>query len=340
MELRHLRYFVAVAEERHFGRAAERLHMAQPPLSQQIRRLEADLGVTLLRRTTRRVELTDAGAVYLEQVRRILAAVDEAGAEAQRVEAGLSGRLSVGCVGSATYSLLPALARTLREQRPGLDVSFHGEMLVPDQVTALLAGDIDLALLRPPVDDPGLTVRHLRTERLIVVLPERHQLCRRQWLRVHDLRDQDLVMHPSRGRSTMHRLVTTLCREQGFSPRVRQEVAETSTLLTFVAAGLGVAVVPETVGALGVPGTVYRPLAAAGARVDLAAATRTGDDSPAVGTALQVLARLVYSTPRGLAPSPHAAVASSRAAVRARHRHRRLRCPGRRWTGRARGSPW
>ena len=293
MELRHLRYFVAVAEERHFGRAAERLHMAQPPLSQQIRRLEADLGVTLLRRTTRRVELTDAGSVYLDQVRRILSAVEEAGAEAQRVEAGLSGRLSVGCVGSATYSLLPALARTLREQRPGLDVSFHGEMLVPDQVTALLGGEIDLALLRPPVDGAGLDIRQLRAERLIVVLPEGHPLCRRRRLRVHDLREQDLLMHPSRGRSTMYRLVTTLCREQGFSPRVRQEVAETSTLLTFVAAGLGVAIVPETVAVLGVPGTVYRPLAGAGARVDLSAATRTGDDSAAVATALRVLETLV-----------------------------------------------
>src|SRR5207342_2463918 len=144
MELRHLRYFVAVAEERHFGRAAERLHMAQPPLSQQIRQLEGELGVTLLRRTTRRVDLTDAGAAYLDQARRILAAVDDAGLEAQRVQAGLTGRLVIGCVGSATYSLLPMLARSLREELPGVDFSFRGEMLVPDQVDALLAGGIDM----------------------------------------------------------------------------------------------------------------------------------------------------------------------------------------------------
>jgi DNA-binding transcriptional LysR family regulator len=293
VELRHLRYFVAVAEERHFGRAAERLHMAQPPLSQQIRRLEAELGVTLLRRTTRRVDLTDAGAAYLQRAREILAAVDEAGVEAQLVDAGLSGRLSVGCVGSATYSLLPALARTLREQRPGLDITFRGEMLVPDQVSALQAGEIDLALLRPPVEEPGVTVRHLRTERLIVVLPEGHRFARRRRLRVPDLRDQDLVLHPSRGRSTMHGLVVALCREHGFSPRVRHEVGETSTLLTFVAAGLGLAVVPETVAALGVPGTLHRPLEAAHARVDLAAATRSDDGSSAVAAALEVLDRLV-----------------------------------------------
>lgn len=292
MELRHLRYFVAVAEERHFGRAAERLHMAQPPLSQQIRQLESELGVTLLRRTTRRVDLTDAGAAYLEKARGILEAVDEAGVEAQRVEAGLTGRLAVGCVGSATYSLLPTLARTLREQRPGLDFSFRGEMLVPDQVAALLAGEIDLALLRPPVDEPGLALHALRTERLIVALPEGHRLAGRRRVRVADLRQEDLVMHPARGRSVMHGLVTALCQEEGFLPRVRHEVAETSTLVTFVAAGLGVAVVPEPVAALGVPGTVYRPLASTRARVELAAATRVGEESAAVARALEVLVSL------------------------------------------------
>ncbi len=121
MELRHLRYFRAVAEERHFGRAATRLHMAQPPLSQQVRQLEDELGVQLLRRSTRRVDLTPAGEAYLARVRAILDAVDAAGEEAQRIGSGLEGRLVVGCVGSATYSLLPALARALRVELPGID---------------------------------------------------------------------------------------------------------------------------------------------------------------------------------------------------------------------------
>ena len=131
MELRHLRYFVAVAEQRHFGRAAGLLHMAQPPLSQAIRQLEAELGVTLLTRTTRRVDLTAAGTAYLVRARDILAAVDAAGEEAERVASGRSGRLVVGCVGSATYSLLPALARRLREELPAVDFGFRGEMLSP-----------------------------------------------------------------------------------------------------------------------------------------------------------------------------------------------------------------
>jgi DNA-binding transcriptional LysR family regulator len=291
MELRHLRYYVAVAEERHFGRAAARLHMAQPPLSQQIRHLETELDVVLLRRTTRRVDLTAAGEAYLARAREVLAAVDAAGDEARRVAEGLVGRVVIGCVGSATYSLLPALARTLREELPGIDFAFRGEMLVPDQVAALRDGRIDLALLRPPVDEAALRLTVLRREGLIVALPEGHPLAARKRLRVTDLRDEELIVHAGRGRSVMHDLVTALCREAGFEPRVRHEVAETSTLVTFVAAGLGVALVPEPVAALGVAGATYRPLVEPSARIDLAVATRADEDAPHVDRVLDVLGR-------------------------------------------------
>ncbi|MEV6717575.1 LysR substrate-binding domain-containing protein [Lentzea sp. NPDC051208] len=290
MELRHLRYFVAVAEERHFGRAAERLHMAQPPLSQQIQQLEAELGVTLLHRTTRKVELTEAGAVYLERARGVLAAVADAAAEAQRLADGLQGRLVVGCVGSATYSLLPAFARALREELPAVDFVFRGEMLAPDQLESLLARRVDLALLRPPVEDPAVRVAVVRRDRLIVALPEDHRLARRKRLKIEDLREEDLIVHASRGRSVMHGIVTDLCRSAGFEPRIRHEVAETSTLVTFVAAGLGVAVVPQPVAELGVAGATYRPLAGSHG-VDLVAAVRADDDSPVVARALGLLVR-------------------------------------------------
>lgn len=293
MELRHLRYFLAVAEERHFGRAATRLHMAQPPLSQQIRQLEAELGVTLLDRNTRRVELTPAGEAYLGHVRTILSEVDDATQRAQRVAAGLEGRLVVGCVGSATYSLLPSFARAVRAVLPQIDLAFRGEMLVPDQLIALRDGRIDLALLRPPVDDPTLDVTVLRTDRLIVALPERHRLASRRRLRVGDLKDHDLVVHASGGRSVMHGTVEELCREAGFLPRVRHEVAETSTLLTLVAAGLGVAVVPEPVSALGVPGVTFVQLSGRGAKVELAAAVRAAESSPTTARALALLKDVV-----------------------------------------------
>jgi len=292
MELRHLRYFVAVAEERHFGRAAARLHMAQPPLSQQIRNLEAELGVVLLRRTTRRVDLTAAGEAYLARARAILADVDDAAAEAGRVAEGMVGRVVLGCVGSATYSLLPALARTLREELPGIDFAFRGEMLVPDQVAALIDGRIDLALLRPPVDEAALRVTTLRREGLIVALPEGHRLAARKRLRVADLRDEDLVVHAGLETGLAAQRRDQPVHDRPPLPRVRHEVAETSTLVTFVAAGLGVALVPEPVAALGVAGATYRPLVGPSARIDLAAAVRADEDAPHVARALQVLVAL------------------------------------------------
>ncbi|WP_131763759.1 LysR substrate-binding domain-containing protein, partial [Actinomadura fibrosa] len=280
MDLRQLRYFVAVAEELHFGRAAERLTMAQPPLSQAIRRLESDLGVELLRRTTRRVDLTDAGRAYLARARRILDEVDGAAHEARRVAAGAVGRLALGCVGSATYSLLPALARGLSRELPGVDFSFRGEMLVPDQAAALRAGGIDLALLRPPVADPALTVLPLRRDRLVVAVPADHALAARRRLRVADLRDADLIVHSADRRSVMYDVVLGLFRDAGVEPRIRHEVGETSTLVTLVAGGLGAAVVPEPVTALALAGVAFRPLVRPAARVDLAVAHRAGRTEP------------------------------------------------------------
>lgn len=293
MELRHLRYFLAVAEEKHFGRAAARLHMAQPPLSQQVRQLEAELGVTLLERTTRKVDLTPAGEAYLVRVRAVLEAVEAAGEEARRIDSGLEGRLVLGCVGSATYSLLPSLARTLRDQLPGVDFAFRGEMLSPDQVAALRDGSIDLALLRPPGADEehaDLGFTTVRQDRYVVAVPEGHRLAARRRVRVTDLRQEGFIVHSGQGRSAMHTAVVALCREAGFEPDIRHEVAETSTMVTFVAAGLGVAVVPEPVADLGVAGATYRPLATS-ARLDLVVATRADDASALVARALDVVRR-------------------------------------------------
>jgi DNA-binding transcriptional LysR family regulator len=291
MELRHLRYFVAVAEQRHFGRAAERLHMAQPPLSQQIRQLEAELGVTLLSRTTRKVDLTPAGAAYLERAREILAAVDAAGDEANRIAAGRTGRLMVGCVGSATYSLLPALAKALRAELPDVDFGFRGEMLSPDQAAALREGALDLALLRRLPDTSDLAVSDVRRERLIVAMPQEHRFAGRRRLRVPDLAGEGLIIHAGSGRSAMNTLVHGLFEAADLEVQVVHEVAETSTLVTFVAAGLGLAVVPEPTSALNVPGIVYVPLVGTPG-VDLVSATREGDENPVLARALAMLAEL------------------------------------------------
>ncbi|MFF9204040.1 LysR substrate-binding domain-containing protein [Streptomyces sp. NPDC014986] len=292
MDLRQLRYFVAVAEERHFGRAADRLHMAQPALSQAVRRLEADLGVELLHRTTRRVELSDAGRSYLARARTILADVDDAAHEARRVASGSVGHLSIGCVGSATYSLLPPLSRHLAAELPGVDFAFRGEMLAPDQVEALRAGAIDVALLRPTAADPSLTVAPLRRDRLVVAVPADHRLADRRQVRVADLRQADLIVHSADRRSVMYDIVLGLFRDADIDVHVRHEVGETSTLITLVAGGLGVAIVPEPVTALPLDGVAYRPLASP-ATVDLAVAHRADRTEPHLARTIEVIRRIV-----------------------------------------------
>lgn len=304
MELRHLRYYLAVAEELHFGRAAARLHMAQPPLSQQIKQLEAEIGVQLLTRSTRRVELTPAGERFLERARAILADVDEAGDEAQRVAAGEVGRVSLGLIGSATYELLPTIVPALREQCPDLELDLHGEMLTPAQEEGLRDGSLDICILRPPVRDPDLRVRILRREALLVALPATHPLAQRDTIRLADLRDEPFITYPSRHRSVVHDSIFDACRRAGFAPRVVQEVQETSTLVVFVAAGLGVALVPEPVRALTIDGAVYRPLDGEGEFVELAVATREGERSPHVARVLACLHDLLAPPPPPLLPPP------------------------------------
>lgn len=294
MELRHLRYFRAVAEELHFGRAAERLHMAQPPLSQQIRQLEDELGVALLVRSTRRVELTPAGADYLQRAIAILDSVDAAARQVQRIADGRQGNLAIGCVGSATYSLLPALVRALSDELPDVDVHVRGEMLAPAQIAALESGDIDLALLRMPINTTGLRVESIRSDRLIVALPHDHPLAHGASDTPVDLAllgGDDFIVHAGSGKSVMHGVLSAAAGRAGFVPRIRHEVEETSTLVTLVAAGVGVALVPEPTSALGIPGVVYRPLDTDD-EVELAVAFPDGPQSPLVDRVLAVLRTL------------------------------------------------
>ena len=289
MELRQLRYFVAVAEERHFGRAAARLHIAQPPLSQQIRRFEAELGEPLLYRTTRRVELAPAGEVLLERAREILAAVDSAVEDARRAARGEYGRLAVGFTGSSTYELLPAIAAALREELPGVLLDLRGELLTPAQVARLLDGTLDVGLLRPPVRERELNTEVLRSEPLVAVLPESHPLAASEAIPLEGFEGEPFVTYPSHFRSVLHDAVEDACAAHGFEPVAADEVAETATLVSFVAAGLGVSLVPASVTNMTVRGAVYRPLSDDTARVELAAAWRRDDDRPVLARALDVI---------------------------------------------------
>ena len=307
LEFRQLRYFVAVAEERHFGRAAERLHISQPPLSQQVRKLEAEIGAPLLRRTTRRVELTAGGEVLLDRARDILSAVDGATEDARRAASGELGRLAIGFTGSATYATLPGLAGALREALPGVELDLHGELLTPAQVARLLDGSLDLGVLRPPVRERALEVEVLRREPLVAVLPESHRLARAAAVPLEELRDEPFVTYPSPFRSVVHDAVEEMCAAHGFRPRVALEASETATLVSFVAAGIGVSLVPDSVRHMTVHGAVYRPLGPGAAEVELAVAWRRDDHTPALERALAIVRGAIGS--RHGAPGPGSAVA-------------------------------
>jgi DNA-binding transcriptional LysR family regulator len=251
-------------------------------LSQQIKALEAEMGVVLFHRTTRKVELTAAGERFLERARAILAAVDDAVLEAGQVADGRLGRIAIGFTGSATYDLLPSLVRVLRADLPGIELDIRGEMLTPNQVTALLDGTLDLGLLRPPVRTAEVEVHVLRREPLIAVLPEHHPLAGRDRVALSDLRDDPFIGYPSHNRSVVYEAVVDACQRAGFFPRTVHEVGETSTLVSFVAAGLGVALVPASVQHLRITGATYLPLAGTTREVELALATRAGETSPHV----------------------------------------------------------
>jgi DNA-binding transcriptional LysR family regulator len=301
VEIRQLQAFVAVGEELHFGRAAARLHMAQSPLSQVIRRLEADVGVPLLRRTTRRVELLPAGEVLLERARTILAAASAAEEDARAAASGELGRLTIGFTGSMTYALLPHLAKALRARLPRVQLDLRGEMLTSAQVEGLLEGTLDVALLRPPVDHPDLVLERVGVEPLVAALPADHPLAALPEVPVPRLVDEPFIVYPSSARSVVHDAVHATCADHGFSPLVAMEVAETSTLVSFVAAGVGVALVPTSAQQMSVAGAVYRPLAGAAHVVELAMCWRLASGSATLPRALEVI-RGELKAMRGMLP--------------------------------------
>jgi DNA-binding transcriptional LysR family regulator len=274
MELRHLRSFVMLADERHFGRAAARLHMAQPALSQQIKQLERELGVSLFTRSTRHVEPTEAGQRFGDHARTVLGDVDRASADMELVAAGRAGQVSVGFIGTATYDVLPRVAREVRRRLPDIELKLRGELLSPRLVAGLADRTYDLALLRPdPAQGAELAMRPLRSERLVAVLPVNHPLAGRKRIDLASLANESFVMHPSGHRSSIHGEVLRACAGAGFEPVSMTEVGETATLVVSVAAGLGVALVPEPVRNLGLAGVAYVALTGAPS-VELALATR------------------------------------------------------------------
>lgn len=296
MEIRVLRYVLALAEEQHFGRAAARVHVAQSALSEQLKRLETELGVRLFNRSTRRVTITEAGERFVGHARSIVASADRAAADMRAVADGHAGSVSVGFVGTATYDVLPRVAHRVRTDLPDIDLTLRGELLNPALLTSLSSGDLDLALVRPSgALPPGLVVEHLRAEQLVAVIPTSHPLARRRQIALELLAEEDFVIHPSSEQSSIHQHVLSACAHAGFVPRSTLEVGETATLAVFVAAGLGVALVPAPVRSLRLDGVAYVDLAST-VTVDLALARRGSDLSPATAAVAATIRRSVVDT--------------------------------------------
>ncbi|MGC4000925.1 MAG: LysR substrate-binding domain-containing protein [Anaeromyxobacter sp.] len=260
LELRHLRYFLAVAEELHFRRAAERLRMSQPPLSQQIKQLEAQLGFELFARTRRRVALTAAGRAFAPGARAVLDRLEQAAREARRVAQGESGALAVGFVASATYALVPRLYRIFRQRHPGVELTLV-ELSTAEQLEALASGRIQVGIGRPPVTE-DVTATLLAEEPILAALPHGHPLARRRTVPLASLAAEPFVFYPRRPRPNWLDVLQAEPRAAGFRPPVAQEVQELSTALTLVAARVGVTLAPASAAALRLAGVVFRPLAA------------------------------------------------------------------------------
>jgi len=275
-ELRQLRHFVAVAERLHFGRAAEALHISQPPLSRSIRDLEARLGATLLARTRRRVELTPEGARFLDEAKRLLAQLERAVLEVGRMAAGAGGRLRLGFVSLADYGVLPRLLKSYKAARPGVELALR-EMLSPDQAAALASGELDFGLLLPPVAAAELDHLVVQRERFVAALPARHRLARAGGrIAMRELADEAFVMIPRAIAPGLYDIVAALAARAGFAPRIAQEAIQMQTVVSLVSSGLGAAVVPASVANLGRRGVAYREIADAHPRLDLWLAWRRG----------------------------------------------------------------
>lgn len=285
-DFRQLRYFIAIAEELSFTRAALRLHISQPPLSQQIQSLEQDLGVRLLERTKRSVALTEAGRVFLDQARQILFKAEEARSQVVAAAAGYSGQLRLAYTVSVSFH--PSLPRALLrfgQIAPNVQLQLN-EMYSEPQLAALLADQIDIGFVRnEPVNERDARLLRLTVidrEPLVLALPSGHPLAEQSSLRMAQVAEEAFVAQPRALSATLYDQLVRLAAAAGFQPRIIQHAQQINGLLALVAAGLGLALVPASMRVVRLAGVSYVPLEDADAQLLLAAATRTGDQSPAL----------------------------------------------------------
>jgi DNA-binding transcriptional LysR family regulator len=292
LELRQLRYFVAVAEEMHFGRAAQRLHMTQPPLSQSIQALEALLGTQLFARTSRSVTLTPAGAALLPHVRQLLHDAQALPDLARRAAAGESGRLALAFVSTADYSVLPSFLHQFRTAYPQVQIELL-EATSDLQLEALEQDEIDVGLLIPPLPDRMkdlLCYRRVLSEPLVLAAPENAAALRAGGpVPLQAVAELPLIIFPRRIAPAFHDAILGCYRDAGLTPRIGQEAIQMQTIVGLVSAGMGIALVPQSVSNLKRPGVVYRALAGTTAVIETGLAWRRDNPSPVLHAFLELL---------------------------------------------------
>lgn len=293
MEFRHLRYFVTVAEELHFSRAAQRLQMTQQPLSKQIRDLEEELGVQLFHRTKRQVQLTEAGKAFLEEARQLLAKAEQAVQVARQTAQGQIGRLVLGICGLATYSVLPRVLKAFRKSYPNVELELH-EMTTSKQVQALQERQIQLGFLMPPVQDENLNVKLILEEPFVVVLPETHPLATQLEVMLPMLANEPFILVPRQEEPGYYDRCISLFKQAGFAPRVSQQASEKQTILSLVAAEIGIALSPASVRTLHREGIIYKALAGSMPEVELALVWRRDEPSPVLQLFLEIVDNILH----------------------------------------------
>jgi DNA-binding transcriptional LysR family regulator len=282
MELRQLHYFVAVAEELNFSRAAERLRITQPPLSLQIQNLEKELEFPLFYRNNRQVELTDAGKQFLDEVRKLFDHLDRAVQNAKRTHHGELGTLNVGFVGSATYDILPTVLREFRSLYPYVQVHLF-EMSTPMQINALLKEEIDIGVLRPPVHSDAIGTEIVSTMPCVLAVPKEHPLTEKRNVSISDLQDYPFVMLSRLTWAGLYNEILALC-----NPIIQQEALEFQTVIGLVAAGLGIAVVPQSAVNLHTQDVVYLDLDHQLPTASMGISWRKNHHSPLVEAFIQI----------------------------------------------------
>ncbi|MFS8931386.1 LysR substrate-binding domain-containing protein [Cupriavidus taiwanensis] len=292
IDIRQLRYFEAVAECLSFRRASERLHVAQPALTRQVRSLEDALGVRLLERSSQHVSLTPAGEVVLEHARSVLQGIEKLGEAATQADRGSLGTLRIGFISHAAHESLPKIVRSFLRTVQGVEVEFH-KFLATQQYETLLSNEVDVALLRPLYSDARVRSQVISRSSFLVAIPKGHPLADKQEISMADLAAETFVTLPSQGGPSFHSEILGYCERAGYVPRRVKEAADLQALIATVGSGIALAIVPESVTNLQVYGVVYKPLSDLNTCAELVVAWRRGDNSKLVkafiGCAIQEL---------------------------------------------------